>query len=731
MIHDEPRVLGIPALVLLFAACSGGASEDVSRTASPSTSSMRCDVVVAGGTTAALAAALTSAREGVSTCLLEPTDWPGGQLTAGGVPAIDYAWSGPYASAAKSTKNLPADLTKWMAIVGDPGACSVSNNCFLPKDLLSQHGGILETIGAASSLTVLKNTVVKSVVTTASSGGRRTITQVNAIRRTPTATTAWGGYDRTVSQDIADWYAPNDSARYTKERIAITRRDGGAPVVIDATELGDVLVLSGAPYMQGVEIAEGSTKAYDDRCGQAISEPFVMRYEASPVSDSDVPTYAPEVPNSYYGYEGHNWQYVWRYRRLKAAGQGDGPFAGDLSSMNWRLGNDYAFGYFLASKSDAAAEVSDWRGGVDTGVLERAEHNAFNYFHWYRGDDPRGQNVALDRGAFGTGHGLAKFFYVRDTRRSVGVGGFVLTMRDLVDDGSGVTARRFVDRVGIGLYGADLHPIAKESLCKGGNYPSQVYDVPETLPFFLPLRALTNRDVANLLVAGKTMAQSFVANEATRLHPIEYASGVGAGAAAATMARGGFDNAAVVSAYATVQSVAAKYTPIDWSIGGRTYPAAGESLTPLASAQHLFCPPATWPDLSVGYCVDDDNAYGPFSATMTRACHANGGGSGSQDACVATRRFVIDGHPVDVVRWSRQFAADLRGWGACMSGTHRDAAHPEVCVEESATSASGAREAYGPFDANIVAKCLADNPADDACYSNRWGYAFYDWLSAR
>ena len=92
---------------------------------------------------AALAAALPSAREGVSTCLLEPMDRPGGQLTAGGVPAIDYAWSGPYAGAAKSAKNLPADLTKWMAIVGDPGACSVSNNCFLPKDLLSQHGGML------------------------------------------------------------------------------------------------------------------------------------------------------------------------------------------------------------------------------------------------------------------------------------------------------------------------------------------------------------------------------------------------------------------------------------------------------------------------------------------------------------------------------------------------------------------------------------------------------------
>ncbi len=51
-----------------------------------------CDVIVAGGSTAALSTALTSAREGSKTCLVEPTDWPGGQLTAGGVPAVDFAW---------------------------------------------------------------------------------------------------------------------------------------------------------------------------------------------------------------------------------------------------------------------------------------------------------------------------------------------------------------------------------------------------------------------------------------------------------------------------------------------------------------------------------------------------------------------------------------------------------------------------------------------------------------
>jgi hypothetical protein len=50
------------------------------------------DVVIAGGTTAAFAAAVASAESGAKTCLIEPTDWVGGQITSSGVPAIDEAW---------------------------------------------------------------------------------------------------------------------------------------------------------------------------------------------------------------------------------------------------------------------------------------------------------------------------------------------------------------------------------------------------------------------------------------------------------------------------------------------------------------------------------------------------------------------------------------------------------------------------------------------------------------
>ena len=48
-----------------------------------------CDVLVVGGGTGGIAAALAAARAGRTVCLLEETDWIGGQLTAQGVSALD------------------------------------------------------------------------------------------------------------------------------------------------------------------------------------------------------------------------------------------------------------------------------------------------------------------------------------------------------------------------------------------------------------------------------------------------------------------------------------------------------------------------------------------------------------------------------------------------------------------------------------------------------------------
>jgi hypothetical protein len=196
-------------------------------------------------------------------------------------------------------------------------------------------------------------------------------------------------------------------------------------------------------------------------------------------------------------------------------------------------------------------------------ALAGAEDRAFAWHQWFRSKAPAGidpARITLAPAVLGTSHGLAKLPYIRDTRRSIGLDGFVLRFADLTGPASQRTGTRFEDRIAIGAYPADVHPVTNCTM------PGYVVSAGETLPFHIPFRALTHRDLSNVLVAGKTMAQSFLANSATRLHPIEWSSGVACGVAAAEMARSGQGSAALLGEIGRLQALVAKQTPIDWTM---------------------------------------------------------------------------------------------------------------------------------------------------------------------
>ncbi len=104
-----------------------------------------CDVVIVGGSSAALGAALAAAEVSpeLTVCLTDPTDWLGGQLTTSAVSAVDFGehnrdW--PYQSrrlqSMLASVGYPQD--------GNPGNCWVSYACYMPGDLF--HGWI-EQVG--------------------------------------------------------------------------------------------------------------------------------------------------------------------------------------------------------------------------------------------------------------------------------------------------------------------------------------------------------------------------------------------------------------------------------------------------------------------------------------------------------------------------------------------------------------------------------------------------------
>ncbi|MDZ4656117.1 MAG: FAD-dependent oxidoreductase [Bythopirellula sp.] len=530
------------------------------------------DVVIAGGSTAAFAAAIASAKSGARTALIEPTDWVGGQLTSSGVPAVDEAWhtitdketGKPLLSVAKlarDPKNITPNFLSTLTNMKDCGDCWVSRFCFRPQEYLrTQLLPLQEELG--DKLVVFTETVVKRVELDPT-GSK--IKSLLCIRRIPQAGISANGYDRLPSEDLPDWYSEQASERYKKE-ILLFNASGEKPIVfIEATEWGEILALSNMEYLQGVEYVDGE-RGGNDSCGQSTVYCFVQELHAEPQEHPATRGNPDNLGLGDYSEKPDAWNLIWTYRRIRG---NEKPAPGDLCLQNWGYsgklnqgGNDYPFGYLFKSREATAGELHDWQGGINLETLAGAEQRALGWHEWFRHNAPSGidpDQITLAGEELGTGHGLAKLPYIRDTRRAIGLDGYILKFEDLTGPAEQQTGTVFPDRIALGAYPADVHPLAD---CK---LPAYLQGAHDTLPFYIPFRALTHYRLENLLVAGKTMAQSFLTNSATRLHPTEWSSGTAAGVAAAHMARTGKTAQQTLDSINELQQLVKKFTPIDWS----------------------------------------------------------------------------------------------------------------------------------------------------------------------
>jgi hypothetical protein len=182
-------------LAILLPASCGASPTEVS-----------CDVVVAGGSTASLAAAITAAEadRSLTVCFTEITDWPGGQMTASGVSAIDFG-----ADNARS-QNQPASFRAAMASIagdgaaptpttgsGSPGACWVSRKCFLPNQLVDEW--VTPRLASSPNLQVYLRTVIVGAERDAD--GR--LASLTAVRRS--AKPGAAEWSARLSSELPDW----------------------------------------------------------------------------------------------------------------------------------------------------------------------------------------------------------------------------------------------------------------------------------------------------------------------------------------------------------------------------------------------------------------------------------------------------------------------------------------------------------------------------------------------
>ena len=475
---------------------------------------LTCDVAVVGGSLGGVAAALAACDAGRTVVLSEATDWLGGQVTSQGVTPLDehehierFGGTARYQAFREAARRHYRDAYGAPERMPDgtplnPGNGWVSQLCFEPRVALAVLEGMLTPHRDAGRLTVL-------------------------LEHEPVAATVEADVVRALRLRGPDG-----------EPVEIH-----APYVLDATDTGELLPLTGTAFVTGAESRDDTSEPH---ALPGRADPQSVQSFTVPLAVAFVPGARRVVPRPT-GYErlrdaqpfslaldGGRRQHrmfapgpagelpFWSYRRVvDAALLADPRRPHDLALINW-AGNDYRDAGLL----EGAEERSR--------ALAEARRLSLAFLHWLQTECPRDPG---DRGpdtrergypelqpapdVLGTPDGLAKAPYVRESRRLVALERVV---EQDIARAAGPRPRRWPSSIGIGWYPIDMHPCV-------GRPEVSLYE--PTHPYQLPLGALIPRRTRNLLAACKNVGVTHVANGATRLQPVEWAIGEAAGTLAA------------------------------------------------------------------------------------------------------------------------------------------------------------------------------------------------------
>ncbi|MCF0055895.1 FAD-dependent oxidoreductase [Dyadobacter sp. CY356] len=485
------------------------------------------DLVIAGGGLGGCASAMAALRNGLSVILTEETDWIGGQLSQQGVPPDEHVWiethgatqlyrdfrnnvrdyykrNYPLTDEAKARKNL------------NPGDGSVSKLCHEPKVAVAVLNDMFAPYLSNGKLKLL----LEHKITGADANGNKVKT-LEAISLS------------------------------SKQKLVLS-----APYFVDATELGDLLPLTGTEFVTGAESKSETGELHapekaDPENNQAFTVCFAIDYvpgenhviekpkeydfwknfvpkmskpwsgKLLDLSYSNPKTLAPKMlgfhPEGISMGEKLN---LWNYRRIiNKENFTKGSYTGDITIVNWPQ-NDYFLGNLVGASEKDFNKHFEGGKQLSLSLLYSLQTEA------PRPDGGKGwPGVRLRKDIMGTEDGLAKYPYVRESRRIKAV--FTIKEEHVgVDNRSLVTGKKtenkaaeFYDSVGVGYYHIDLHPSTR-----GDNYIDFA-----SLPFQIPLGALLPKRMENLLPANKNIGTTHITNGCYRLHPVEWSIGESVG----------------------------------------------------------------------------------------------------------------------------------------------------------------------------------------------------------
>jgi hypothetical protein len=443
-------------------------------------------IVVWGGGTGGIAAALQAARSGAPTLLLTPGPWLGGMVSAAGVCAPDGN-----------------ELSCWQT--GLWGA-------FL-RELQRQEPEGLD-----------QNWV--------SCFGYRPTTAEAILRR-------WLG-----AEPLLRWWPEVKllaAKRQGNRVVALEIEREGETVrldldlLVDGSDLGDLFPLVGAPYRLGWEPQETWAEPSAPLLQTLVGQPFFhQQLVQSPtwvvmgqLGEGACPPGSP-LPAAFAGAtEAFGLERTLTYGRLP----------GGLVMLNWPLqGNDWHQGLAAAFQPDSP----DYEGLLSA---MRTHSKAFleglisATDGWFQpGAAFPLANDPLASGRLKGPSALALMPYWREGRRLLGLE--VVIEQQLLPSAPGeaiaplpLDGHGAISSIAVGNYPNDHHypgpdwPLAAKSCRWGGRWSGT--------PFCIPYGALVSAGIDNLLAADKCFSSSHMANGATRLQPLILNIGQAAGLAAA------------------------------------------------------------------------------------------------------------------------------------------------------------------------------------------------------
>jgi len=505
-------------------------------------------VLVVGGGTGGCAAAIAAASLGKRVIMTEETDWIGGQLTSQMVPSDEHPWIESHGCTRlyRQFRNRLRDYYRQhyplraevrMAPVFVPGGGSVSRISSEPRAALASIESLLAYYRAIGRVRVMLRT--KPIAADVEGDTVRSVTVRNLE----------SGHDTTIA----------------------------APFILDATELGDLLPLAKVEYVSGAEskqqtgephALEGEADADDV---QAITWCFAMGHNetrgANHVIDKPEQydfwqSYVPDMTPAWSGKllawttthpitlepsprvlldhertAADRGSLMWYRKMVEPAHYEANAGAVPATIVNWPQ-NDYWLGNIIDKPE---AEVAKH--------LHSAKQLSLSLLYWMQTEAPRRDGgmgypgLFLHYDAAGTEDGLAKYPYIRESRRIKAM--FTVTENHVGTDALGgrrndrptdeqrandpvqgrttSLATDFADSVGVGCYRIDLHPsTGKRNYVDIGSEPFQI-----------PLGALIPQRVTNLLPACKNIGTTHITNGCYRLHPVEWNIGEAAGYLAA------------------------------------------------------------------------------------------------------------------------------------------------------------------------------------------------------